>query len=85
MQPGQKRVILHLVNYDIDYERDRIHEKAGLVVNLARPDFLPDHVTARLYSTGGPTRTVDVSDSKGRLSIPLPPLCVSATVEISEQ
>ena len=73
------------MNYDIDYERDKIREKADLVVNLARPDFLPDNVTARLYVPGGPTRALDVNDSKGRLLFSLPPLRVSATVVISEQ
>jgi hypothetical protein len=85
VQPGSRRLVLHLVNYDIDYERDRIRAKADLVVNLARPDLLPDDVTARLYVPGGPTRTLDVNDSKGRLSFSLPPLPVSATVVISER
>jgi hypothetical protein len=85
VQPGSRRLVLHLVNYDIDYERDKIREKANLVVRLARPDLLPDDVTARLYVPGGPTRPLDVKDSKGQLSFSLPRLPVSATVVISER
>ena len=57
VQPGSRLLVLHLVNYDIEYERDKIREKANLVVDLARPDLLPDDVTARLYVSVGPTRT----------------------------
>jgi hypothetical protein len=85
VQAGKQRLVLHLVNYDIDYERDKIRERADLVLNLARPDFLPDNVTARLYVPGGPTRTLHVDDSRGRLMFSIPPLGVSATVVISEQ
>jgi hypothetical protein len=71
------------VNYDIDYARDRIREKADVDVDLARPGFLPDRVTAQLLIPDGPERTLNVSDSKGRLSFTLPPLGVCATVVIS--
>jgi hypothetical protein len=82
-QPGKRRLVLHLVNYDIDYERDRIREKADVEFDLARPGFLPDRVTAHLLIPDGPERTLNVSDSKGRLSFTLLPLGVCATVVIS--
>jgi hypothetical protein len=81
--PEKKRLLVHLVNYDIDYEKDKIREQTGLVVNLARAGFLPDDVRARLYVPGEPTRTLDTSNSKGHLSFSLPPLGVSAVVVIS--
>jgi hypothetical protein len=83
VDPEKKRLLVHMVNYDIDYDKDKIRKQTGLVVNLARTAFLPENVQAQLYVPGEPTRTLDMSDSKGQLSISLPPLGVSATVVIS--
>ena len=85
VQAHQRRIVVHLVNCNIDYERDAIRRKSGLVVRLPRADFLPGNVVARIYAPGEPIRRLAVRVSKGVLSVPLPPLAVCTTMVVSER
>ncbi len=84
VQPDRKRLVLHLVNGDIDYSKDTIRPKADVAVSLPAPGFLPGNAMARWHIPGGEPRTLQVLRSAGRLSFSLPRLDGWATVVVSE-
>lgn len=83
MQPESRRVVVHLVNYDVDYERDAIREKTGIRVRLTRPPFLADPMEASLYGAGGnPPERLEVTVSNGIISFEVPRLDLFASVAL---
>ncbi|HLJ10233.1 MAG TPA: hypothetical protein VKU82_03540, partial [Planctomycetaceae bacterium] len=82
-QPALKRLVLHLVNYDVDYAKDAIREKRDVAINVLRPDFLPEHVIARLYSAEKDAQSLDIVASDDALQISVPHLGVWATIAVT--
>lgn len=52
MQPERKRIVVHLVNYDIDHGADRIRARVDLPVIIPRPPFVSGPVRIRVYLPG---------------------------------
>jgi len=84
LQPDKKRLVLHLVNLDIDYQKDTIRPKADMAVTLPAPTFLPGKATARWHTLGEEPRALAVARSGDRLSFSLPRLEGWAVVVVSE-
>ncbi len=82
VQPSRNRVVVHLVNYDVDGAGDEIRAKDKVRVEIARPAFLSEPLIASVYAPGHPAETVPVASSGGRLMVTLPRLGVSADVVI---
>jgi hypothetical protein len=85
LQPERQRLIVHLVNCDIDYDKDRIRERTDVPLSLARPAFLRGTVAALLYWPGQEPEALPVLASGERLTFTVPHLGVTATVVIAEQ
>jgi len=83
LQPERQRIVVHLVNYDINYEKDAIREKMDVVVNLPSADFLPGRVAARLYAPGDEPESLQVKVEKGHISFTVPQLRISAAVVVA--
>ena len=86
LQPEKKRLIVHLVNYDVDYENDAIREKTDVTVKVARPAFLSGEIQARLYAPGleGPA-SLQATASDGAVACTIPRLAIAASVVFSEE
>lgn len=85
VQPREKRLIVHLVNYDIDYAADRVREKQAVQVSLPRPGFLSGMPAATVEVPGQPAQALAVSATKDRFSITVPRLGSTAAVVFSEK
>ncbi|MFH0945680.1 MAG: hypothetical protein V2A76_10825 [Planctomycetota bacterium] len=81
LQPERRRLVVHLVNYDVDYEQDVIREKTATRVRLERPPFLSDPVEATLFIKGvAHPEQLDVTASETSISFEIPRLGLSASV-----
>jgi hypothetical protein len=63
VQPDRRRAVVHLVNYDVDYEADAIRPKSAVRLQLPAPSFLPGELKGTLYHCRG-DRTEDVPLSR---------------------
>ena len=82
LQPDRERLILHLVNYDIDGRADAVRGKANVPLVLQGPGFLRGSAKAWVYSPGAEPRELVVRSADGKLSLTVPQLAVSAAVVI---
>jgi len=85
LQPEAKRVVVHLVNCDIDYERDVVREKTSVAVQVGAPSYMRGKITAQLYTAGGSPESLDVILSAGRLSCLVPRLGSYASLVLTSQ
>lgn len=84
VQPEKNRVIVHLVNYDLDNENNVLREKADLVVKLPRPAFLTGDIKAILYSIGAEQAEVlPIEATESMLSCNVSKLVLGATIVFS--
>ncbi len=85
-QPERERVVVHLVNYDIDFDNDAIREKEDLRISLIRPPFLTGPVEARLYTPGQEEPTVLESTVEGgTMSCRVPRMAEATSVTFTAQ
>ena len=81
LQPDKNRLVVHLVNYDIDYENDNIREKSDLALNIPRPDYLSGDIRCEIYTPSmGGAQSLEVSASGNTLSCTVPTLGIHAAV-----
>lgn len=86
LQPEKKRLIIHLVNYDVDYDNDAIREKTDITVKVARPAFLSGEIQARLYAPGlERPGDLQATVSDGAVACTIPRLAIAASVVFSEE
>jgi hypothetical protein len=85
LQPERERVVVHLVNCDIDYDQDQIREKTDVPISLARPDFLDGPVEATLYVPDEEPEPLPVLAAAEGFSLTVPHLAVTATVVVSKR
>lgn len=85
LQLDKKRLLLHLVNYDIDYDKDAIRERSNLTVRVRRPGFLPERIVARWHTPGKATQKLEVSTAADGWALTVPRFGISGVVAISEQ
>jgi hypothetical protein len=52
LQPDKERMVVHLVNYDVDYSNDSVREKTDIAIRISRPDFLTGPVAGLWYAPG---------------------------------
>jgi hypothetical protein len=75
---------VHIVNYDVDYERDSIRPKRGIGVSIPAPAFVRNPPRGVLYdcetADGVP---IGVEHGTGRLEWTIPDLGLGAVVAIS--
>ena len=86
LQPERKRLVIHLVNYDVDYDNDAIREKTDVTVKVLRPAFLSGEVRGQLYAPGlEEPRSLPVTVSDGAVACTLPRLAIAASVVLSAE
>ncbi|MCO6455131.1 MAG: DUF1080 domain-containing protein [Pirellulaceae bacterium] len=84
VQAREQRLVVHVVNYDVDYENDTIRPKREVQFSIAAPAFLPDAVDGALYHCGqGTERPLVIHHRGDRLEFSIPELGMGAVVEIS--
>ena len=76
---------MHLVNCDIDYDKDKIREKRSVKINLPRVDFLTGNVAASLYNVDGEAQVLDIAAEGDLLSITVPRLGATASIIIQQK
>ncbi len=83
-QRDKHRVVVHLVNYDIDYARDAIRPKSNVRVTLPAPSFLGEELAGTLYACDADDAvTVPVIRDKGMLHCTIPEVNLGAVLVIS--
>ncbi len=82
-QPDHKRLVVHLVNYDIDDAKDAIRDKTDVAVDVPWPDFLNGKVVANLHSGDAETQSIEVTASSGRRRFSIPRLGIWATAIVN--
>jgi hypothetical protein len=86
VQPAKKRAIVHLVNYDVDYESDAIRPKKNIHVSIPAPDFLPETASGVLYNCDAGTEDpIEIQCRAGRLEWTISELRLGAAVAISAE
>ena len=84
VQRDQRRVIVHLVNYDVDYARDAIRPKKDVHLTLPAPSFLTEQLKAVLYSCdGGHSAEVATLRDTGTVHCTIPEIGLGAVLVIS--
>ncbi len=84
VQADKKRIVVHLVNEDIDYAKDAVRAKTNVAVRLPAFSFLPEKLSARAYTSAKEPSTLPATRSAGTISFSLPRLDGWATVVVAE-
>ena len=83
VQPERRRVMVHVVNYDIDYEKDSIYPKQNIRVSIAEPDFLKQAASGVLYNCKtGMDVPITIEHQDGRLQFTIPEIDLGSVIEI---
>jgi hypothetical protein len=85
LQPQQQRLVVHLVNCDIDDASDSIREKTNVALTVPRPEFLRGPLVASLEVPGGQPEALAVAATDTALTLTVPRLGVSGAVVITRQ
>jgi hypothetical protein len=81
LQPEKRRIVVHLVNYDVDYSNDSMREKTDTAIRISRPDFLTDPVDGLWYAPGlDKPRQVVVDAAGDTLSCVVPRLAMAGAL-----
>jgi len=84
IQSDRGRVIVHVVNCDVDYEQDTIGAQQDVRVSIRTPDFLHDVNSGVLYNCKtGMDVPIAVYHRLGRLEMTIPELGRGAVVVIA--
>ena len=79
-------MVVHLVNYDVDYEADTNPEKTDISLRIPLPAFLSDGVSVRLHAPGlDRPVSLDAIVADGTVSCSIPSLTITAAVVFSAQ
>ncbi len=85
VQPDRRRLIVHLVNYDVDIAADRVRPKRNIRVALSRPGFLSNAPSATLMMPGVDTPlALDVTATADGITCTVPRLGAYAILVISD-
>jgi hypothetical protein len=85
VQAERKRVVVHVVNYDVDLDGDAIREKKGLEVVIPRDRLSAPKVRGDLYVAGSPRPTsLEVRVTQSSVRCIIPRVGVSASLVLSE-
>jgi hypothetical protein len=84
-QRDRKRLLVHLVNYDIDYAKDAIRDKTDVVLNVPRPAFLSGAVVSRLYTVASEPQALTVVSSEKHLRLSVPRLGMWGVVVVESE
>jgi hypothetical protein len=85
-QRDQRRVVVHLVNYDVDYARDAIRTKKDVHLTLPVPSFLTGNLKGTLYSCDGDrTTAVAMRRATETVQCTIPKVGLGAVLVISSQ
>ena len=85
LQPGRKRVVVHLVNYDVDYAQDAIRPKEDVRLTVPAPSFLGRDLQGVLYTfDGGDAVEIAVRRSEGMARCTIPEVGLGAVLVISD-
>ena len=64
----EKRVVVHVVNYDVDYDRDAVREKTHIRIRMPVGALATRDVKAELYAPGD--GTADAADGDRQAETP---------------
>jgi hypothetical protein len=85
LQPTRKRVVIHIVNYDVDLDADTFREKTNLEVAIARSHLSSLSVRGDLYVAGASRPTpLAVTLTVDEMRCVIPSIALSATLVLSE-
>ena len=85
-QRDQGRVVVHLVNYDVDYAADAIRPKSDVHLTMPAPSFLAGQLKGVLYSCDGDhTAEVAILRDKDTVQCTIPEIGLGAVLVISSQ
>lgn len=83
VQPRRKRVLVHLVNYDIDTKKDNVREKNNLLVRLPATMLPAGRLRAEIYAPGEEQpQKVALGEAGRTVSCAVPRLGLAATLAI---
>jgi hypothetical protein len=81
LQPEKRRMVVHLINYDVDYSNDSVREKTDIAIRIFRPDFLTGPVEGLWYAPGlGEPERIVVDASGDALSCVVPRLATTGAL-----
>ncbi len=83
VQPEQRRLVVHLVNYDIDHARDAIRAKQNVSLSIPAPQFLSQTVQATLYQAENPAIHLDATIADGMVRVTIPIIQQAAVLVVS--
>jgi hypothetical protein len=79
LQPNRGRIVVHLVNYDVDFEQDAIREKFDITVRVPRPVYFNADIEAKLYAAGMEApQPLTVDQTSTHIECTVPRLGISA-------
>jgi hypothetical protein len=85
LQTARNRVVIHIINYDVDIDADAIREKTNLAVVIPRSRFSTPNVRGELYAPGPPQPTpLEVTVTGNSVRCIIPRIAVSASLVLSE-
>ena len=82
-QPDRQRLVIHLVNYDVDDSRDEIRTKRD--VKLTVPTPAQPSTTATVHHSDGRSETLAISIAEGKLELVVPTVKAAAAVVIGNE
>lgn len=86
VQPDRKRAIVHVVNYDVDYEQDSIYPKQNIRVTIPEPNFLQQGTSGVLFNCKtGMEVPIAIDQQSGRLEFTIPEIDLGSVIVISAQ
>ena len=85
LQPNRERVVVHLVNYDVDYAEDAIRPQENVRLTVPAPSFLGRDLQGVLYSCDGEDAAdVAVHRAEGMARCTIPEVGLGAVLVISD-
>ncbi|MGQ0636569.1 MAG: hypothetical protein ACT4QC_18300 [Planctomycetaceae bacterium] len=85
LQPARKRIVVHIVNYDVDIDHDAVRQKTGLSITLPRNSLASQNVRGELYVDGAlQPKPLEVTSTPEGLRCVIPRLGIFASLVFSE-
>ena len=85
LQPNRERVVVHLVNYDVDFAEDAIRPQENVRLTVPAPSFLGRDLQGVLYSCDGEDAAdVAVHRAEGMARCTIPEVGLGAVLVISD-
>jgi hypothetical protein len=83
VQPEKKRLVVHLVNYDVDLPRDEIRRKENVALKIPRPDFISAAARATVLHLDGSSIETPVTMENTIMTLTVPAIDESATIVLA--